>query len=198
MLLAVSDNVSQDRIFRTETCSNLIYWNKYYYTVFNRESKYALILFNSEGNLIKKNLNFQFMVYKSLSVIKSGFGGLHIRQSDKFMAQPCNLCIHLSASESFPSGFLPQALQWSAGHNKQNSFLYQQDHDRTFKLKGKRVVKFSDSGLLWEWRDSWNRLAGPETCDTPRSMLYFWSFKAVKRDLKNHSENSVTTALSES
>lgn len=95
MLLAVSDNVSQDRIFRTETCSNLIYWNKYYYTVFNRDSKYALTHFNSEGNLIK-NLNFQFMVYKSLSDIKSSFRGLHVRQNDKFICLS-NLCVHHSA-----------------------------------------------------------------------------------------------------
>lgn len=54
--------------------------------MFNRDSKYALVHFNSEGNLIKKNLSFQFMVYKGLSVIKSDFRGLHIRQNDKFIA----------------------------------------------------------------------------------------------------------------
>lgn len=110
----------------------------------------------------------------------------------------CNLCTHHSASEGFPYSFVPQALQWSSGHKKQNSFLYQQDHARVFSLKGKQMVKFSDSGLLWELRSSWNRLASPESCDTPRSTLYFWSFKASKRDLKNHTGDRVTCSLNAS
>lgn len=137
MLLAVSDNVSQDRIFITETCSNLIYSNKYYYTVFNRDSKYALAHFNSEGNLIKKNINFRFMVYNGLFVFKGGFGGLHVRQNDKFIAQLCNLCIHLSASESFPYSFLPQPLQRSAGHKKTKFLFVPTGLARIFNLKGK-------------------------------------------------------------
>lgn len=54
------------------------------------------------------------MVYKGLSVIKDGFGGLHIRQNDKFIAQVYSLCIHLSATESYLYSLLPQAeLSWT-------------------------------------------------------------------------------------
>lgn len=33
---------------------------------------------------------------------------------------------------------------------------------------------------------------------TQRSVPYFWPFKALKWDLRSHTENSVTTSLSES
>lgn len=82
------------------------------------------------------------MVYKGLSVIKDGFGGLRIRQNDKFIAQLYSLCIHHGATENFLYSLLPQALQSSAGHKQQDSFLCQQKHPRICNLKGKGMVEF--------------------------------------------------------
>ena len=107
--------------------------------------------------------------------------------------------VHISVPQKvFFAAFFLKPYRAQLDTNSKIPSYCQQEHSRICNLKGKWMIKFPDPRLLWEWRNSWYGLAGPKTHfiysdvlgTTPRSVPYFWPCKALKWDLKSHTENS--------